>query len=218
MKGTNISGTYSILSDNEVGFRELLEHVIIDHNAKNVVFIKGPNHKKDVIERLSVFREVMKVNSKEVHENLIVDGDFSHDSGYDAISSMVDNGVDFDTVVACNDAMARGAMKALEDSGISVPSNIRVVGYDDVVEAKFSTPPLTTVAASIYSSGYKAVEVIYSLYNGEKIENPVTLPSEMVVRRSCGCVYLSSSRLKKHETMFNLISELKKVITTESFF
>jgi len=96
-------------------------------------------------------------------------------------------GVDFQAVVAATDSMALGAVDVLQARGVQIPYDVAVVGFDNVAEARVSTPALTTVRQPIYEQGKRAVEMLLALLAGEDVPEQVVLPTEMVVRRSCGC-------------------------------
>ena len=95
---------------------------------------------------------------------------------------------DIEAVVAVDDATALGVIEALQARKIRVPEDVAVVGFDDVNETKFVTPPLTTVRQPVYELGKRATEMLLSLLAGEAVPETVTLPTELVVRQSCGCL------------------------------
>ena len=78
-------------------------------------------------------------------------------------------------------------IRALRLAGKEVPEDIAVVGFDDVPLSKHLIPPLTTVRAPIDQAGYEAVDQLVKLIKGEKAKREVLLPTELIVRASCGC-------------------------------
>ena len=92
-----------------------------------------------------------------------------------------------DAVFAASDMMALGAVRAIREAGLCVPENIAVVGFDDLPQSARSDPPLTTVRQPIQRTGAMAVEMLIELIeypNG--MPHRVVLPTELVVRTSCG--------------------------------
>jgi signal transduction histidine kinase/AraC-like DNA-binding protein len=114
------------------------------------------------------------------------------EAGVEAIEILLDErglkpGVDFDAVVAVSDMMAIWAMKTLQSRGFDVPKDIAVTGFNNSMEERLSTPPLTTVDLPFGEQGSKAMDVLLQQLAGESVPALITLPSRLVVRQSCGC-------------------------------
>ena len=98
---------------------------------------------------------------------------------------LLDRNVEFDALFAVTDVIAIDAMHALEDAGLSVPGDVAVVGFDDILLAAHVSPPLTTVRQDIRLAAEGLVEGIVGLIEGEPVESSVMAP-KLVVRASCG--------------------------------
>jgi hypothetical protein len=96
--------------------------------------------------------------------------------------------VQFDAVVACNDIMALAAMAALQERGVDVPSDIAVIGFDDLEVARFAAPALTTVRQPLYQQGATAIEVVLAQIEGHRFAAQTVTATELVIRQSCGCL------------------------------
>jgi len=83
--------------------------------------------------------------------------------------------------------MVLGAVNALRERGLRVPDNMSVVGFDDLEEARFASPPLTTIRQPLYEQGRRATEMLLALMDGKDVTGYITLPTELVIRQSCGC-------------------------------
>jgi LacI family transcriptional regulator len=92
-----------------------------------------------------------------------------------------------DVIVAFDDDSAIGAMAALRDANIKVPDEIAVVGFDDIRLARFLTPPLTTVRIPIEHAAKIAIDKLIELIETEESPKSLILPTELIIRRSCGC-------------------------------
>jgi DNA-binding LacI/PurR family transcriptional regulator len=91
----------------------------------------------------------------------------------------------FTAIVAANDHMALGALRALHAKGIRVPEHFSVVGYDDLPESRFFEPPLTTVHHDFAGQGERCVEVLLSMIKGEPFEPALQLlRPELIIRES----------------------------------
>ena len=182
-----LEGIPSVLVDNQAGLRELIEHLIIIHHCQRVAFIRGPSVNEEAEQRYTVYREVLAAQKIPFDETLIAQGDFNRLSGVSCMRQLLQRGVQIDGLVAANDLMALGAMEVLEQSGIRVPDQIAVVGFDDVDEARLAIPQLTTVRQPIHVLGREAVRVALAQIRGEPTEDIIAVASQVVVRRSCGC-------------------------------
>jgi diguanylate cyclase (GGDEF)-like protein len=182
-----IEGVSSVLIDNTVGLRGVLEHLAKDHGYKRIAFIGGPESNVEAKERYSVYLDVLKERGLPFDPDLTVVGDFTKYSGVRAVGDFLDvRGVKFQALAAANDEMALSAMEELQRRGYRIPDDIAVVGFDNVESTHFSSPTLTTVAQPIYEQAYKAVELALDLINGGSPKT-VSLPTSMVLRESCGC-------------------------------
>lgn len=137
-------------------------------------------------ERLQGYQAALAGAGLPFDRALCREGDFSPESGYAAMTSLLDAGADFTALFASNDTVALGAMAALRARGLRIPEDVAVVGYDDIPVAAFAAPPLTTVRSPALEHGELAAEILIALVKGEKMAARVPLATELVVRASCG--------------------------------
>jgi signal transduction histidine kinase/DNA-binding LacI/PurR family transcriptional regulator/ActR/RegA family two-component response regulator len=183
-----INGTTGILVDGERSLREGIRHLVQDHQFRRIAFVGGPEGNKEAQDRLRTYREALTECGLLPPDSLIATGDFQYESGVDAVRVLLDErGVNFDAIVAANDQMALGAIDALRVRDIRVPRDIAIIGFDDITEARYSSPPLTTIRQPLRQQGRLAVEVLLRRLRGEHVDDFIMLPTELVVRRSCGC-------------------------------
>ncbi len=186
--GLALEGITSLVVDNEKGLRDVLIHLVEAHGYRRIAFIRGPETSAEAELRYHTYSDVLEEFGIPFDPDLVAPGDFLRPSGVAAINLLLDErGADFEAVVAANDDMALGALETLQARGIRVPDDVAVVGFDDVEETEFVTPPLTTVRQSLYKQGKRATEMLLALLAGDKVPQRVTLPAETVIRQSCGC-------------------------------
>jgi DNA-binding LacI/PurR family transcriptional regulator len=117
-------------------------------------------------------------------------GDWSARSGYAAMHRLLVEDPDLTAVFVANDQMALGALRALDEAGRRVPEDVSIVGFDDMPEAEFFRPPLTTVAQGFAEAGQRAVALLLKVIRpdeGNGTPAPDTLvPTELLVRDSSG--------------------------------
>jgi len=182
-------GVPNLIGDNVGGMRMAVGHLIDIHGYKKIAFIRGPQHQVEAEQRLLAYKHILKEHGIKVDENLIVQGDFSSESGRAAIRVLLDQRkAQVDAIVAANDRMAIGAFEALQMRGIAVPTGVALIGFDDVPEARAMGVPLTTVHQSFHEMGKRSVEMLIQRINGESVPDSVVMPTQMVVRWSCGCM------------------------------
>ncbi|MBY8981892.1 MAG: substrate-binding domain-containing protein [Candidatus Lokiarchaeota archaeon] len=184
----NIPKIPSITVDNVSGMRELISHLITDHNYKKIAFICGPKGHPEAEERFQTYKDVLKEFNIEYNPDLFVQGDFVELTGIKAIDILIDQRkIQFDAVVSSNDDMAFGAIKALQRRNLSVPKDVAVVGFDNVSRSYLCNPPLTTVHQPMYEQGRKSLELLIDIIEGKKVPEKVKLHTEVIYRRSCNC-------------------------------
>jgi signal transduction histidine kinase len=168
--------------------RDAIEHLIVQHGFRRIAFIRGPEANEEAERRFRVYKETLILHGIPFESELVTEGDFHRPSGQAAIQRLLGIGRQrIDAVVAASDYMALGAIDALEAAGYRVPGDVAVVGFDDVDEARFASPPLTTVRQPLYEQGIQAANIACAMLRGVHIEGHVTLHTELVTRRSCGC-------------------------------
>ena len=96
-------------------------------------------------------------------------------------------GIPFEAVFAGDDGTAIGALAALNQAGLRVPEDVALVGFDDILPSRYLNPPLTTVRAPTEQVGHEAViQLVHRIHTGQA-DGEVLLPTELVIRQSCGC-------------------------------
>ncbi len=180
----------AILVDNRRGMEEIVEHLITKHNKRKIAFISGSAGHFEAASRLQAYYTVLQKHNIPIDKDLVCYGNFSHQSGRDAVVTLLNvRYTDFDAIVAVDDATALGAMEELQAHGICVPDDIVVTGFDDIQTAKIVTPSLTTTQQPFFDLGYKGAEKLLALsHNEEGVERVTYLKPTFVMRRSCGCM------------------------------
>jgi DNA-binding LacI/PurR family transcriptional regulator len=88
-------------------------------------------------------------------------------------------------VFVANDQMALGLLRAFREAGVDVPGQVSVAGFDDIPEAEFFSPPLTTVRQDFAEVGRRSIAVLLDQIDGRQVDTPrVVVPAELVVRAS----------------------------------
>jgi DNA-binding LacI/PurR family transcriptional regulator/serine phosphatase RsbU (regulator of sigma subunit) len=182
-------GVPGLLVDEAPGMRQALEHLVTRHSCRRIAFIRGPSVNAEAEHRYAIYRQVLEERGLPFDPKLVCDGTFEKSAGEAAVEVLVDERkVQFDGLAAANDYMALGAIPALQERDLRVPSDVAVIGFDDIEDARFSTPPLTTVRQPLYQQGEAALELVLAQLAGEPVAPQTTAATELVVRLSCGCL------------------------------
>lgn len=191
-----VDGIPSLLANNLQGMRELVRHLMDEHDYKRIAFIRGPLHQIEAEQRFLGYRQELTAHKIAFDENLVVNGDFSPESGHAAIATLLDERkLELDAIVCANDRMAIGALEALQLRGISVPGKMALTGFEDIREARSLSVPLTTVRQSSYELGKQSVELLLQrIEDSQTIPDSIVTPTKLVVRWSCGCLPDSTSK------------------------
>ena len=139
-------------------------------------------------ERKETFIQYCEKN-RITYEPYLKEREFSAESGYVMMNELIKEGNLPTAVFAASDPIAIGAIRSLYEHGLKVPSDVSVMGFDDISVASFSTPPLTTIHAPAEFMGEYAAHFICTMAKGEFLEYQVpvrlTLPCELKIRKSC---------------------------------
>ncbi|HKJ38629.1 MAG TPA: substrate-binding domain-containing protein [Anaerolineales bacterium] len=184
-----IEGATMFIPNNVEGMRSLIRHLIEEHGYKRIAFIRGIEGQIDADQRFQAYKDELKAHKLRFDEDMVVYGDFTPESGRDAISTLMDERkLRFQAVVAGNDRMAFGALEALQQRGVRVPDDVAVTGFDDLREAQSMGVPLTTVRQSFYTAGRNALQALIKRIDGGTKQKQVITPTQVLVRWSCGCL------------------------------
>lgn len=184
--GSPRPGVASLGVDNVSGVRELTRHLIQSHGRRSIAFIEGPNNESK--RRLEGYCAALAESGIAIEPRLIVQGDFTPPSGARAVATLFDDGGVCDAIVAANDWMALGVLDGLEARGLRVPEDVSLIGFDDIEQARFLLPALTTVRQPPRELGIRAVRRVLGMHHGQPDTEPVLLPTSTVLRQSCGCL------------------------------
>lgn len=176
-------------ADNWAGTTALVRHMLEEHGKKRLFYVDGPAEAPDARERRNAFEEAVARHPGATVTGCF-EGRFAAISGQQAARELLTaSGRELPDAIICgNDQMAIGVMRELQAAGVRVPADVAVTGFDDIRLGALFTPSLTTVRQSLRMLGERACSCLL-----ERIANPalphraVRLPTELIVRESCGC-------------------------------
>lgn len=184
----NIGASCVSVNDHESS-KQITRH-LIDHSYKKIAHLSGPAEVSIAQKRKKGYIDALKEQDIPFDESLVIESGFNEKGGYQAMSELLDLPGDIRprAVVAINDPAAFGAIKAIEERGLSIPDDIAIVGFSDDIRSELIACPLTTVRHPAFQIGKRAAQKLIKMIdtNEEPIEN-IELTNEIIIRKSCGC-------------------------------
>ena len=174
--------------DNRLAAQQVVEH-LIGHGYRTIAMIAGASNMIASIDRQGGYVDALSAAGIPFDPALVVHGEFTRRGGYRAMQELLARpGAAPRAVFVASDTMASGALQALRDSGCRVPDDMAVFGFDGSERTTVSQPILSTVVQPIAEMGREAVRVLLDAIEVPE-RDPVqrSLPTQMLLRRSCGC-------------------------------
>lgn len=200
----------SVFASNRSGIDEALRHLIEAHGRRRIAFICGHENNPDAQERYTAYRDTLESCGIAFDPELVCQGDFISRSGARAVSTLLDERkVRFDALIGANDNMALAAIHSLTERGIGVPADVSVIGFDDIIQSAYASPPLTTVRQPYRDLARKAIALAVESISGETVADCAEFPCELIIRSSCGCLPAS---LKMYDRVAELIHSFPRDI------
>lgn len=152
---------------------------------RRIGFIAGPRQLLCSRARLDGYRAGLDAAGVELRPEYVRPGNFYHEAGFEGGAALLDLPEPPTAIFASSDQMALGVYEAVRLRGLRVPDDISVLGFDDLPEARWSSPPLTTVRQPLAEMGLLAARTVLRLARGEELESPrIELATELVIRDS----------------------------------
>jgi LacI family transcriptional regulator len=175
-------------ADNRGGSRALTAHLIGVHGHTDLLYLAGPEQSPDSEERFAGFQDALRHAGLRVPDRPEGTGAFTEAGGDQAVRALISRGRRPRAIVCGNDEMALGAMTALRAARLRIPADVAVTGFDDISAGRHVKPTLTTVRQPMRDLGERSVSLLLDRIAGtEAGHQSVVLPTEMIIRRSCGC-------------------------------
>ena len=170
-----------ITTDNRNGMYQAARYLLTLGHRK-ILYLGGKEGTSTDEERLAGFSEALQEAGVSITG--ILHADFSNTKAFFVIKEGLANGLGYTAIAAANDAMALGAIKALRSSGIRIPEDVSIIGYDDIPSSALAE--LTTVRQPFMEMGKSAIMQLYAaIADAHTPKKTTVLPSSIVIRSSC---------------------------------
>jgi len=175
----------TVTSENTGSAAEITSHVL-GHGRERLVFVGDPASGPDVRDRYAGFVAAHESAGKTAAEPVRIS--LRESDGTTLADRLLSGELPADALVCANDELALAVMKRLREGGRVVPDDIAVVGWDDVMTARYVEPGLTTVRQPVRELGALAADRLHQRITGAPVgDGPRVIPTSVVIRSSCGC-------------------------------
>jgi DNA-binding LacI/PurR family transcriptional regulator len=176
----------SVQPQNQEGCQTSTVHLIEVHHHQDIALLRGPTGWASSDERTAGYLAAMREADLEPY--VVEVEDTTIETGLEAAERALEQRPNTTGIVAVNDAMAIGAMRAARRMGRQIPDALAVVGFDDIPWASYADPPLTTVNIPTVEMGRVAGRLLLEKMEGSvKVNTRVRVATQLVIRQSCGC-------------------------------
>ena len=171
----------SVGTDNAGGARMAVEH-LLKTGRRRIVFLGDPAA-PEMRQRYEGYEQALAAGPRGVAAARCIEAHLTPDAAYESMRAAIRGGAKFDAVFAATDVIAFSAMRALAASGLKVPDDVAIVGFDDIALASHVTPSLSTVRQDLQRGAKLLVELLFRRMEGEDTPS-ATMPAELVIRES----------------------------------
>jgi len=160
--------------------------LLVEKGHKRIAFVSGPMSEPiNSMRKLAGYKRALDEAGIAFDEALVAEGDYSYDSGIEALANLLEQSDKPTAVIAATDEMALGVIHGAQDRGVSIPEDLEVIGFDNTRLSLMVRPQLTTVVQPTYDIGAVAMRLLTKLMNKEQVEDQIVeLPHRIEERQS----------------------------------
>lgn len=182
----------SIGIDNAKGSYEATKY-LINKGHKNIAIILGDDNDMGVSWwRLKGYKKALDDRGIKISDDLILTGGYSSAGAYKATKKLLEERPEVTAIFALSDIMAIGATKAVFDSGLKVPEDISIIGFDGMDDSEYYNPGITTVKQPKKLMAEMSTNILMSLINGNEENRHILLDTELIERQSCSDISIEN--------------------------
>ena len=172
-----------VTTDNRVGCQSAVKH-LVELGHKHIAMINGHNEAFVSKERLEGYRAGLEEEGIEFNWDYVRNGNFEKQTAEEMTKELLVKHPEITAVFCASDLMALGVIDAAKKLEMEVPKDLSVVGYDDIILATYSSPPLTTIAQDKYGFGFEAAKLLVDIIEENDVNRKKILNSELIIRQS----------------------------------
>ncbi|MFJ5965279.1 catabolite control protein A [Bacillus sp. NPDC093026] len=160
--------------------------LLVEKGHKRIAFVSGPlSEPINSVRKLAGYKRALEEAGIAFDDRLVAEGDYSYDSGIEAIANLLEQSDRPTAVIAATDEMALGVIHGAQDRGVSIPEDLEIIGFDNTRLSLMVRPQLTTVVQPTYDIGAVAMRLLTKLMNKEQVDDQIVeLPHRIEERQS----------------------------------
>lgn len=183
-----VEGCYCIVEDFKTSYKNLIRHVIKDHNARDTFFMGGYRWNQDSLDRLACYKKALGEENINFDESMVGYGEFWDKPAIDELNHLLENRENPPQAIICaNDCMAMAVCTRLKELGYNVPNDVIVTGFDGIEEGRYFIPNITTIRENVEGEAMVCAEVVKEILEGGKPKKVTKVPYRVIYNESCGC-------------------------------
>lgn len=208
--GVVLDGVTSVAVDQAAAVKDLVRHLHQRHGFRNFAFVCGPVEQMEAQLRQAAFLEALAELGVDLEQVELFPGDYLRSSGAAAVRVLADRGGGPLALVCSNDEAAIGALEAARSLGVSVPSQLAVVGFDDIDLASLQEPSLTTARQPLIRQAGRALSLLVDQIRSGRPPLHEVEPATLCFRESCGC------RPERHDPPADKPDLIQRLLATQT--
>jgi len=173
-----------ITIENRQSSRDATLHLVQVHGCRRILYLAGPEGHHDARQRLAGYQDGLAAAGLPADSQLILSGQFNEESAFAVCRQAIQQGLQFDAILAGDDDSALGALESLRAAGLEA---VPLIGFDGILLGQRSRPPLATVLAPTEEVGELAVQHLVGILEGKQVPLESQLPCTPHFFGSCGC-------------------------------
>jgi len=175
---------YKVYTEKEHGMKELINY-LLSCGHKKVNLVGGRNTVIPTVRKRESLKNCLKLHNLELADELIIDCKYDIDGGYAAMKQLLSSHNLPEVIIAVNDQVAMGILKACQEMKIKIPADISLVAYDDTSFSEIATPQLTSVNYNLKMHSEKMMKTIIDIISGSETEKVKSVDTYLTIRESC---------------------------------
>lgn len=185
---SEMEGCFSVMDDFKTSYRNLIRHVIREHNARDTFFMSGFRWNPESLDRLACYKKALGEENLSFDESMVGYGEYWDAPARKALDELLATRNRPPRAIFCaNDCMAMAVITRLKERGFKVPEDVIVTGYDGIEEGKYFIPNISTVKEDSDETARACAKLVNDIFEGNPVNTVTKIPYKVIYNESCGC-------------------------------
>lgn len=185
---SEMEGCFSVMDDFKTSYRNLIRHVIREHNARDTFFMSGFRWNPESLDRLACYKKALGEENLSFDESMVGYGEYWDAPARKALDELLVTRNRPPRAIFCaNDCMAMAVITRLKERGFKVPEDVIVTGYDGIEEGKYFIPNISTIKEDSDETARACAKLVNDIFEGNPVNTVTKIPYKVIYNESCGC-------------------------------